>query len=262
MRDPSDAPGILRSTTNALLSALLAPACAVCDAILEEPLSGCVCRTCWSSIRPITPPLCDACGDPLPRPRESPCSVGGHNVNTGQICPRCSKHERIVHRSRAIGEYDGTLRDIIHALKYGHRRSLAPRLAAQMRARGMDLLDGADCVVPVPLHWRREHRRGFNQARELARQLGLPVVDALVRTRHTRPQVELPADRRRGNVDRAFGLRPAWFGKARSISGLKAVLVDDVSTTGATLQACAHVLKRAGALEIYALTTARVIARR
>jgi ComF family protein len=219
----------------------------VCDVILDEPLRGCVCRRCWGAIRPITPPLCDRCGDPLPRLVEQ--------------CRNCHLHQGIIERARAIGEYDGALREVIHALKYAGRRSLAPRLAAYMRTRGNELLDAADAVVPVPLHWWREYQRGFNQARELAKHLGPPLIDVLIRTRHTRPQVELPADRRRENVEAAFGLRRPFF-RTRSIEGARVVIVDDVSTTGATLEACARVLKKAGALEVYALTAARVVTRR
>jgi ComF family protein len=126
-----------------------------------------------------------------------------------------------------------------------------------MRRQGRDLLEDADFVVPVPLHWRREHRRGFNQAREIARHLGRPVMDELVRHRATRAQVELAADRRRANVDGAFRMRRRWFGRP-PLEGRRIVLVDDVSTTGATLDACARVLKEHGASAIDALTAARV----
>jgi ComF family protein len=153
------------------------------------------------------------------------------------------------------------LRNIIHALKYAGRLSLARPLAAHMRTRGSDLLTDVDCLVPVPLHWRREHQRGFNQAREIARHLGPPVISALVRRRATRPQVELAADRRRTNVAGAFAARRAWF-RRYDVRGKKILLVDDVSTTGATLEACAAVLRDAGAADVRALTAARVVARR
>jgi ComF family protein len=144
-------------------------------------------------------------------------------------------------------------------LKYDGRRSLAKPLAAMMRIRGADLLSDADCVVPVPLHWRRQYARGFNQARELARHLGLPVINALVRRRHTCAQVELAAGRRRANVAGAFRLNPLW--PRCDVRGLTVVLVDDVSTTGSTLEACAAVLKDSGALDVFAVTAARVTAR-
>jgi ComF family protein len=165
----------------------------------------------------------------------------------------------VVRQARAVGEYDGTLREIIHSLKYQQRHSLADGLAALMRTAGKPLLNEADCVVPVPLHPRRERARGYNPARELARRLGPPVIDALVRATYTVPQVELPADRRQANVRGVFRLRRPVFNREGSrVKGLRVLVVDDVSTTGSTLDACAAVLKEAGAAEVYALTAARV----
>lgn len=184
----------------------------------------------------------------------------------------------------AVGTYEGRLRDIIHALKYDGRRSIAPRLGALMRQAGAAVLDGADAVVPVPLHRRRERQRGFNQADDLARALGLPVHRLLRRVAFTVPQVDLPAEERRRNVRHAFALRsrrrsrsgwlppvvrdlfPAlWVAQGRPERSRGAspacrilVLVDDVSTTGATLEACARVLMEAGAREVRAVTAARV----
>lgn len=145
--------------------------------------------------------------------------------------------------------------DIIHALKYDRRQSIAPRLGALMREAGAAMLADADCVVPVPLHPWREYRRGFNQAHELARHLDRPVQLLLARTRHTRSQIELPAAERRRNVADAFSLQPSAFSQVPRVI----VLVDDVSTTGATLESCARVLKAAGIAEVRALTAARVV---
>lgn len=121
-----------------------------------------------------------------------------------------------------------------------------------MREAGAEVLAGADLAVAVPLHRSRERARGFNQARELARHLGPPVADALARTRRTPPQAELPAARRHANVRGAFAWRPGV-----PVKGLTIVLVDDVSTTGATLNACARPLLDAGAAAVRALTAAR-----
>jgi len=173
-----------------------------------------------------------------------------------------------VDRARAVGGYDGALRAIVHALKYEGRRSLAQPLAELMRIRGADMLTGADWAVPVPLHPSRRRERGFNQAADLARHLGVPVCLALRRHRATRTQTELPAARRHANVRGAFAVA---VGSARGHAGAPApvqkirleasivVLVDDVSTTGATLDECARVLKEAGVREVRALTAARVV---
>jgi ComF family protein len=153
----------------------------------------------------------------------------------------------------AVDHYEGRMRDIVHALKYDRRRTIAPRLGALMRASGAELLRGADAVVPVPLHPLREYRRGFNQARELAIHLGPPVAPLLRRMRHTRSQIDLPKHERYLNVHGAFALS----GKPEGLSVV--VLVDDVSTTGATLESCAQELKAAGVREVRALTAARVV---
>jgi len=155
--------------------------------------------------------------------------------------------------SRAIGEYDGPLRAIIHALKYGQRRSLAHPLARLLTVHGEAALAGAHLAVPVPLHRSRKRARGFNQAAEIARHLSIPSRNALKRTRATVSQTDLPAHQRQANVRGAFALRAR-----EDVKDLVIVLVDDVSTTGATLDACARVLLESGAREIRALTAARV----
>ena len=119
------------------------------------------------------------------------------------------------------------------------------------------MLTGAACVVPVPLHPSRRRHRGFNQAADLARQLGIPVVHALRRARATATQTGLPAGRRHRNMRDAFGMTEA----AAALAGAVVVLIDDVSTTGATLEACAGALKDAGIAEVRALTAARVVGR-
>jgi len=157
--------------------------------------------------------------------------------------------------STALGPYDGRLRDVVQALKYGARSTIAKHLARRMRTSGAAALEGADAVVPVPLHRSRERRRGFNQARELGRHLGLPLRDVLVRTRRTGVQADLPAAKRHENVRGAFAMRTA----EAPVKDLIVVLIDDVSTTGATLNACAAVLLDAGAAEVRALTAARAL---
>jgi ComF family protein len=151
----------------------------------------------------------------------------------------------------AAGRYEGALREIIHAFKYEGRRSLADPLGAMVRDAGPLILQGSDYVVPVPLHPWRRMRRGFNQARDLAKRLERPVVDGLWRIRPTASQMALPADARRLNIRGAFICSPFARFDDRVI-----VLVDDVRTTGATLDECAKVLLAAGAREVRALTVA------
>jgi ComF family protein len=238
----------VRRLADAILSLLLAPACASCGTPLDEPTRGPVCAPCWRAIVPITPPVCDGCGDPLPSWRTISLRESR--------CPRCRRRPGHVSRSRAIGAYDGTLRAAIHALKYEGRQRLAEPLASLMARSAADILEGADLVVPVPLHRSRQRSRGFNQAEELARHLGLPVDHALRRVRKTPSQTDLPAARRHANVRHAFAIV-----RRAEVRGTVVVLVDDVSTTGATLDACARVLLESGAREVRAITAARVVAR-
>jgi ComF family protein len=231
---------------NALLSVVLAPTCAACDQPLDNPAQTVICPTCWRSIRPLTPPFCAVCSDPLPSWRDT----------SSERCARCRRIRGAISRGRAVGDYDGALRGILHALKYGGRRSIAPALSALMRVHGNAVLAGADVVIPVPLHWRRRWTRGFNQAAELAAGLGLPVLHALRRSRNTPSQTDLPASQRHANVRRAFGIR-----RGVHLTGLCVVLVDDVSTTGATLEACARILSKGGARDVRTLTAARVVTR-
>ena len=214
---------VWRPIGNALLSTLLAPPCAICEATLEAPLDGAVCQSCWAVIERLTP----------------------HEFS---IAPA-------IRAATALGEYDGLLRVAIHALKYEGRRSVGPGLSRLMALRAHDLLEGADLVVPVPLHRGRQRERGFNQSDMLARGLGVPVSRTLRRTRSTRPQVGLAAHERRENVADAFTMERRAAG---SLLGKVVVLIDDVTTTGATLDACARVLIASGARDVRAITAARV----
>jgi ComF family protein len=231
MRSASTFPTSLRRLADAAIAVLLAPQCAACEQPLERPTQGAVCDACWIAATPLTP--------------------------TGR-----DSFPPFIGLAAAIGPYDGRLRDIIHALKYDRRPTIARRLAWRMSAAGVDVLAGAHFLVPVPLHRSRQRQRGFNQARELARYLGVPVCDALVRTRRTDAQADLPAARRRANVRGAFACRGlarrgTGHADAHEITGKVLVLIDDVATTGATLNACAEALLDAGAAEVRALVAAR-----
>ena len=227
-----------------LVAALLSPPCVACASVVSRIASGALCDACWLSVQFITPPICVRCGDPV--------LLSG----PGGACG-CSQLHPDVSAARALGPYEGTLRAVIHALKYQGRRSIAPRLARLLAERCGSILSGADVVVPVPLHWRRRWTRGFNQSEEIARHLRLPVVGALRRVRHTPPQAGLAAERRATNLRDAFAPRRTgrWSGVHRS----RVVLLDDVSTTGATVAACAEMLKEAGAAEVRVLTVARTL---
>ena len=164
-------------------------------------------------------------------------------------------------RARAAVRYDEIARKLVHSLKYGDRLDLAPTAGQWMARAGRELLDGADALVPVPLHWRRLWTRRFNQSTLLAKAIsqaaGIPVSEnALRRIKATPQQVGLSQKERASNVQGAF--RVPAEGKAE-VKGRRLVLIDDVLTSGATADACARVLLRAGAANVDVIVFARVV---
>jgi ComF family protein len=242
---------MLRTLSNSLVRIALGPGCAACSMPLSRPLDGAVCETCWRSVRRFTPPLCARCGNPL----ASTLTAG-----TG-LCRDCSDNPPLWSVARSAGPYDEPLRGILHAFKYEHRRTLAGPLATLIREADGNVLDQVDAVVPVPLHPWRLMRRGFNQADDLACALGLPVWRVLRRRRLGPRQATLDGRARVLNVESAFVLRqrePWRHSRWRDrLSGSRVALVDDVMTTGATIEACTRVLVAAGAGRVSVLTVAR-----
>ncbi len=163
--------------------------------------------------------------------------------------------------ARAAMRFSDVARDLVHLLKYGDRLDLVKPFANWMTRAGNEILRDADLLIPVPLHWTRLFQRRFNQSAELARaisrQTKLPVLDdVLVRVRATSPQVGLARDERAKNVHGAFAVEK---NSRTKLKAKRIVLVDDVLTTGATANACARVLRRAGAARIDVLTLTRVV---
>lgn len=230
-------------TWDALSAALFPTACAACGSLVsahDPPL----CQKCWGRLPLIAGPVC-RCGSPLPGA-------------DGEDCGRCRRGRSPILEGASLGAYAGPLRDCVVALKYQGRHKTATRLSVRVlqseRCRG--ILKASDVVLGVPLHPDRESRRGFNQAdllaRALARSCGLPVSRGLARTRNTRSQTALSAGDRRRNVRDAFAVLPD-----SALVGAAVTLVDDVTTTGATLRECAAVLRAAGVREVRSVTVAR-----
>lgn len=245
--------GVIGTIADGVLSVLFAPLCAVCGAPVDRPRTSIVCSACWLAVQPVAPPSCHRCGAALTMMRAATAVC-----ESERWCRSCGESHSAIALARALGEYDPPLRKMLQVLKYEGRRSLATELGRWLQRDCGMVLERADCAVPVPLHWRRRWARGFNQAALLADALGPPVVHALRRTRHTASQTTLPVERRQANVRAAFAVRRRM---RASIAGACVVLVDDVRTTGATLEACAEALVRAGATEVRALTVARVAMR-
>lgn len=200
--------------------------------------SDVLCRPCFEALPEITPPLCGRCG--LPTSFE----VYG--------CDGCRTVELVFDGARAPLRYEGVGKGAVHALKYGGYWPVVESLMAPLMAESLGG-ERFDAVVPVPLHRARLAKRGFNQAelmgRAVAGRIGASFLDTLRAVRRTRDQVELTAPDRRENVAGAFEARGPVTGRL--------LLVDDVMTTGATLNECARVLKTSGAREVHALTLCR-----
>jgi ComF family protein len=236
---------MLRALADAVLAAVLAPRCAICADVLERPLDGAVCASCWARVTRFTPPCCVLCGAPLASARVAD--------TRGSRCGVCTVGLGAIRAARAVGPFEGALADIVHALKYGRRPSIAGAFGPLLRQAAGDLLDDIELVVPVPLHPRRERERGFNQAELLAAAVGPPVCLALARPVHTAPQVAASGQARWANMRGAFAPGHDF----RHVSGRRVALVDDVLTTGATLSAAAAALLPAGPASVVALTAAR-----
>ena len=211
---------------------------------------GALCAECWPAVRFLGPPLCAVCGYPFE-----------FDPGAGALCGSCAAQNPAFDRARSVFVYDSASRGPVLAFKHADRTDAAPTLARLMAHAAVELLPDADMIVPVPLHRRRLLARRFNQSALLAQALGRDaaieaVPDLLVRTRHTPSQGGLSATARRRNVTGAFAVRGSMADKVR---GARILMVDDVYTTGATVGACASVLRRAGAAAIDVITLARVV---
>ncbi|MGB0681832.1 MAG: ComF family protein [Magnetovibrionaceae bacterium] len=226
---------------------LLPPRCAACG---EDVMEGDLCAACFGDLHFLGPPCCVQCGLPFP-----------YDTGLEGVCGACAQSPPRYARARAAVSYGEVSRSMVLGLKHGDRTDRVPVLAKLMARAGSDLLDQADFLVPVPLHWTRLVHRRFNQSAELARRLGhmteKPVlVDGLKRRRKTPSQGRFGRRARLRNVAGAFSLTA----KTRDrIKGKRLLLIDDVFTTGATVEACTKVLLRGGAAQIDVLTFARVI---
>jgi ComF family protein len=212
-----------------------------------RPMSQGLSAEAWSRIHFIEAPLCDGCGLPF-------------EYDVGARCPACEAQPRAFDRARAACLYDEASRDLILQFKHADRTDHAPLFCAWIRRAAPELVAEAEVVIPVPLHRGRLFQRRYNQAAEIARPLAraaqltfLP--DALHRVRDTGSQGGKSGGGRVRNVQGAFKVPDSLKDR---IAGKRVLLIDDVFTTGATVEACAKVLKRAGAAAVDVAVIARV----
>jgi ComF family protein len=237
-----------RSVLRGVLDVLLPPQCLYCGVLVDAP--GALCATCWASLRFIEQPHCAACGLPFE-----------YDVGDGSLCAGCFAQPPLFERARAAIVYDDHSRGLILAFKHGDRTDTAGAFGRWMARAGRDLIADADLLTPVPLHWLRLLKRRYNQSALLAQAIGAlagrPVVpDLLVRVRRTPSLGKLGRSARRKTVQGAISVRR---GRKERVAGRRVLLIDDVMTTGATVDACTRALRQAGAGAVDVLTLARVV---
>ena len=240
---------LARRLARPLLDVFFPPLCMSCRKRVSEPHA--LCASCWLAVPFIEGACCNKCGTPFE------ADPGGETV-----CGACHAKPHDFDRARALFKYDDASKALILGLKHGDRLDHLPGLGRWLTRAGDELLRSADIIVPVPLHrwrlWKRRYNQAALLAEQLSRQSGKPHRPLLLeRTRHTPSQGEMPsAKARRRNVLSAFRV-PS--GVREQVRGKRILLIDDVFTTGATVNACARALKRAGAAQVDVLTASRVV---
>ena len=242
----------LRRAAGVALDAVLPPQCLACAGITQT--QGALCAACWARIAWLAPPLCARCGVPF----EFDPAPGA----TGELlCAACLAGPPSFVRARAVFRYDEASRGLVLAFKHADRTHSAPAFGHWLARVGAELLADADFVAPVPLHWTRLAWRRYNQSALLAHAVAQAsgracIPDLLRRTRRTPSQGAHGRAARRRNVRRAFAVSQRY---RSDMAGRRIVLVDDVFTTGATVEECAQALTDSGAVDVAVLTLARVV---
>lgn len=240
----------MRMTVSSLLrvaaDTLFPPQCPACRAGVSA--DGNYCAACYAKLRMIAPPCCARCGIPF--------AVA---MGEGAECPTCLSEPPSFDTARAAMVYDALSAPLVSALKFHDQWAAVERIAAMMQASAGAMLEGVDAIVPVPLHWRRLLQRKYNQSAllgfHLAKRTGLRCEPGwLRRVQFTPPQMRLDRATRLKNVARAFAVP-----EGADLANKTILLVDDVVTTGATANACAKALKKAGAREVRVLSLARTV---
>jgi ComF family protein len=244
---PNAFPSALRAAAGKAADFLLPPLCLACDAPVG--MNAALCPDCWGAIHFIAAPLCTCCGAPFETP-----------VGDGLLCAGCIAQPPTFTAARAAMLYDDASRKLVLGFKHGDRTHPARSLASWMQRAGAAFWPEAGLLIPVPLHRWRLFQRRYNQAALLAQALsgltGTPMLpDALLRLRPTPVQGHMNRKERQANVAGAFAVDPH---RQVALAGKTVVLIDDVLTTGATVNECSEVLLKAGAGAVKVLTLARV----
>ena len=241
---------LIRQYFKIFINEIIPPRCISCKIITQDDTS--FCSKCWEKIDFISNPQCHICSEPFEL-----------SVEKEVICPNCIKTRPLYNMARSALAYNENSRNMIIEFKYYNKTHTVDIFAKWMMINGQEVIENSDIIVPVPLHKMRILKRRYNQSALLANALGrlskLPVrIDLLSRIKNTPPQSELSFNSRKNNVSNAFKTNKK---KCADIEGKNICLVDDVMTTGATVESCARVMLEAGAKNVNVLTIGKTIKR-
>ncbi len=230
-----------------LINIFLPKCCVLCKRTLNSENNRHLCNFCWNNFQPILGLFCQKCGKPLPE--------GGAHC---YFCLHSDVSKKHFEHIRAAGVYAGVLKEVIHKFKYQGKDFLSSGLGEFLIQQSNDKLNWAevDIIVPVPLHKKNKHKRGYNQAELLAEKVALHfkkvvVSKNLIRVRKTEAQMQLPREKRLTNLTDAFAISDKLIFKDKNV-----LLIDDVCTTGSTIEECAKTLKKVGVRKIWGLVLA------
>ncbi len=276
----------IHSLISSLVDLLLPPLCPACLEPVRPPgkASAALCSSCWNQIIFITPPFCDRLGIPLPFDAHMPhTGTAPDHPGKPALSARALAHPPVFARARFAGLYEGTLRTLIHHMKFRDRTDMLPLFGTWLAMAGTDILPRTDLLIPVPLHKSRLRARRFNQSALLAtallhrlKEMGRTQAKTLPKSPHdnqktdrgpacqplalqrikaTQTQIGKSRSQRRANVSAAFHVPERY---KKTVARQRITLIDDVMTTGSTADACARALLKAGALEVNLLALACV----
>jgi len=236
---------------NDLINFIFSANCRTCAEPFSSLKERYICQKCFSRIEFITPPYCDKCGKVL---------VESFSEIEKPLCKECQTVKRYFYKARGVGVYEDILRESIHIFKFekkkGIHKPLGELLVNYLKEQHPDLISQIDYIIPVPLHRKRLKLRGFNQAQLLSiyisKYFNLPLNFDLKRIRYTIPQMSLSREERLENIKGAFEVK-----NYKAIVGKTLLLVDDIFTTGATVNECSQVLIKRGVKQVFVLTLAR-----
>ena len=237
----------MKKLSKKILNIILPASCISCYKVIQDDKTG-VCADCWKELDFITKPMCDRCGFPF-----------DFSIEDGALCAECLAEEPKFSKMRCVFKYNDKSKKIILSLKYGDRVDSVGVLSNFM-CNAADFMDDIDVVIPVPLHRRRLLKRKYNQSALLAKAIAKKcdkkfMPESLIRVKHTKPQGHFTRATRKNNLKGAFKANPA-----HDLSNKKVLLIDDVITTGATVNNGVKVLKKKHKnCDVYVLGLARVL---